>query len=66
MTMADVVDASKKTGTKELSASDKLLKEIDSLPQISKELQGTLSKESWVLVRNLISKHVNYEFQAKK
>lgn len=66
MTMADVVDTSKKTGTKELSASDKLLKEIDSLPQISKELQGTLSKESWVLVRNLIAKHVNYEFQAKK
>jgi hypothetical protein len=45
---------------------DKLLQAIDSLPEISKELNGTLSKEAFLLVRNLISKHVQIEFKGKK
>lgn len=45
---------------------DKLLQAIDNLPEISKELNGTLSKEAFLLVRNLISKHVQIEFKGKK
>ncbi len=63
--MADVVKETS-AGKNELSEMDKLLQAIDSLPEISKELNGTLSKEAFLLVRNLISKHVQIEFKGKK
>lgn len=65
LTMADVVK-DKSPGQIELSESDRLLQAIDNLPEISKELNGTLAKEAFLLVRNLISKHVQVEFKGKK
>lgn len=63
--MADVVSSSNNNNN-ELSEEDKLLLAIDKLPETSKELNGTLSKEAFTIVRNLISKHTQIEFKKKK
>lgn len=56
LTMADVVTG-KGSAKQEFTEEDKLYQELDKLVGIDKELNGSLSQESFFKVRNAINKH---------